>query len=120
MCADCDPQCYACLVGVWTGPESHNPCCPVRSSPPLNWDDPASIPVTKLVKVRTKECPKCGDYAVLEVSAEGLKLLNEGAFIQQAFPELSLDERERFISGFCPRCWAEIFADEDEDEGIDE
>lgn len=32
MCADCGyaPDCYACMVGVATGPESHAPCCPAR------------------------------------------------------------------------------------------
>jgi hypothetical protein len=32
MCAECDyaPECYACVVGVATGPESHSPCCPAR------------------------------------------------------------------------------------------
>lgn len=29
-CQDClaAPECYACMVGVWTGPESHSCCCP--------------------------------------------------------------------------------------------
>jgi hypothetical protein len=30
-CPECnDNPCYACLVGVWTGPESHSCCCPSR------------------------------------------------------------------------------------------
>jgi hypothetical protein len=31
MCAECNyaPECYACMVGVATGPESHSPCCPL-------------------------------------------------------------------------------------------
>lgn len=35
MCAECfhAPECYACMVGVATGPESHRPCCPARGIP---------------------------------------------------------------------------------------
>lgn len=35
MCAECDwaPECYACMVGVATGPESHAPCCVARNVP---------------------------------------------------------------------------------------
>jgi hypothetical protein len=35
VCAECNyaPECYACMVGVATGPESHSPCCPARGIP---------------------------------------------------------------------------------------
>jgi hypothetical protein len=35
VCTECDyaPECYACMVGVATGPESHSPCCPARGIP---------------------------------------------------------------------------------------
>ena len=35
MCAECNyaPECYACAVGVATGPGSHNPCCAARGIP---------------------------------------------------------------------------------------
>lgn len=35
MCAECfdAPECYACVVGVATGPESHSPCCRARNIP---------------------------------------------------------------------------------------
>lgn len=30
---DDETACYACLVGVWTGPESHTPGCSMSNSP---------------------------------------------------------------------------------------
>lgn len=29
-----DTECYACMVGVWTGPESHSPGCSARDARP--------------------------------------------------------------------------------------
>jgi hypothetical protein len=26
-------ECYACIVGVWTGPNSHSPGCELRTPP---------------------------------------------------------------------------------------
>jgi hypothetical protein len=28
-------ECYACMVGVWTGPESHDPDCSYRATQPV-------------------------------------------------------------------------------------
>ena len=36
--------------------------------------------------------------------------------IQDAFPELSKEDRERLITGICPKCWKELFGDEDEED----
>lgn len=70
------------------------------------------------VKLRSKECPGCGDAADLEVSSEGLALWNggRGAHIQVAFPELPAGDRERLMTGYCPRCWDELFPEEDDEE----
>lgn len=29
----------------------------------------------------------------------------EGEYIQNVFPEMSVDQREQLISGTCPKCW---------------
>lgn len=36
--------------------------------------------------------------------------------IQEVFPDLSPEHREMFITGFCPKCWDEIFGDEEEED----
>lgn len=35
-----------------------------------------------------------------------------GKHIQQAFPELSPDQREAMLTGTCPACWRKIFPKE--------
>jgi hypothetical protein len=37
-----------------------------------------------------------------------------GALVQDAFPEVPKEYREMFISGTCPKCWDDMFNNEDE------
>jgi hypothetical protein len=63
----------------------------------------------ELVTVETKRCQHCGDTGVLAVSKDGLALRQAGAYVQDAFPELSAPLREQLISGTHPECWDEMF-----------
>lgn len=54
-------------------------------------------------------CPFCNDVAELEVSFEGFKQWKSGELLQQAMPEINADDRERLISGTCPKCWNSMF-----------
>ena len=65
--------------------------------------------------VKTKPCIGCLKVSEVEVSDSGFHEWHGGAHVQDAFPELSSDDREMLISGTCPKCWDEIFADEDDD-----
>lgn len=58
-------------------------------------------------------CPFCGDKKTFELPAEKLLLWQMGEKIQHVFPELSRDDRERLISGTCPKCWNKMFGDEE-------
>jgi hypothetical protein len=60
-----------------------------------------------------RNCLLCGEPAVLTVSLDGLVRWEQGAYVQDAFPELSADEREVLISGSHPSCFAEAFPEED-------
>ena len=40
---------------------------------------------------------------------KGKKAYEQGAFVQDAFPNLNIDEREQIISGTHPQCWDELF-----------
>ena len=62
-----------------------------------------------LVKITTPACPMCGKTATFTVSEEALNAYHNGALVQNAFPEMSADDRERLISGMCPACWKSIF-----------
>ncbi len=55
------------------------------------------------------ECPMCGAYHMLTVEMEQYLDYQSGALVQDAFPEMSSIDRERFISGLCPDCQEKIF-----------
>lgn len=54
-------------------------------------------------------CPMCSTYHTLTVELEQYLNYLDGMFIQEAFPEMSPTDRERFLSGFCPDCQEKIF-----------
>ena len=62
-----------------------------------------------IVTVETKRCMHCGELGELQVTSEGLSLRAAGAYIQDAFPELSAPLREQLITGTHPECWDEMF-----------
>ena len=66
-------------------------------------------------------CPICGKEHKVEVSEHEFAQWELGMdCIQNAMPTLSATEREQIISHICPKCQANIFGtDEEEDEGDD-
>lgn len=54
-------------------------------------------------------CPFCGKAHTVTVEVKDYFNYQEGALVQDAFPYLSADEREAFISGMCPDCCKKIF-----------
>jgi len=65
------------------------------------------------------KCPSCGEVYMLKVSNAGLLRYRDGALVQVAFPNLTADDRELFISGLCSKCFPkapEEPEDEDEDD----
>jgi hypothetical protein len=61
--------------------------------------------------VLTIRCFKCNGVNTLSVPKSGIDKYKQGAHIQEAFPELSSDEREMMLSGLCPACFAELFGE---------
>lgn len=53
-------------------------------------------------------CPICHETTNVTVSIAGYRAWLNGALIQKAMPELTAAERERLISGICPKCWDTI------------
>lgn len=71
----------------------------------------------ELIEITTPSCPMCQRESVVTVPAERYRAWQRGMFIQDAFPELSADERELLMTGYHPECWDEDFAgDEDGDD----
>ena len=64
-----------------------------------------SLPATQI----DKQCFHCGGINRILVETECLEKWYKGAFIQDAFPHLSPDERELIQSGTHPECWDEMF-----------
>ncbi|MGO1598443.1 MAG: hypothetical protein ACTHYR_04315 [Brachybacterium sp.] len=59
--------------------------------------------------IETPPCMHCGCYGSIALTPEQHDLLEGGAFIQDAAPELSDPVREQFISGTHPKCWDSLF-----------
>lgn len=54
-------------------------------------------------------CPGCTHSKIYELDMIEYQKWSDGKFIQDAFPDLSNDDRERLISGICPSCWEASF-----------
>lgn len=61
-------------------------------------------------------CPSCSAVFTTEITSEQLFLINSNALIQQIGLELTAEQREQFISGYCGTCWTAMFDFDDEEE----
>jgi hypothetical protein len=66
------------------------------------------MPNTVIVE---KRCFHCGKIARLEVPKSQFDAWRSGVLAQDAFPNLSAEEREMLISGTHPECWKEMFGE---------
>lgn len=55
--------------------------------------------------ILSRTCSLCNKQHSIEVSKEAYDNWNNGMNIQNAFPNLSIDERELIITGFCSECF---------------
>lgn len=61
------------------------------------------------------KCLGCEDEKTFHLDAGRVMRWQAGEFIQNVFPELSIQDRERLISGTCPTCFAKFFPPEEND-----
>ena len=61
-------------------------------------------------------CPLCGHANEVEVNEDDYWDWQDGELVKNAFPYLAPSEREMLISGTCPKCWNNMFKDDEEDE----
>ena len=66
------------------------------------------------IVVKTKTCTVCGEYEVWSLDRQAVEIWQGGEYIQNAFPDMSAEDRELLISGTHPACWNKLFG---EDEG---
>lgn len=59
------------------------------------------------------ECLSCGDVDSVDVRFDDLVARKQGALVQDAFPYLTLAQREfHFQSHICPTCWDRMFGED--------
>lgn len=61
-------------------------------------------------------CPFCGSLNHIHAKQPQFDAWQAGALAQDAFPDMSVTDRESLISGLCPDCQALIFGSGDEEE----
>lgn len=55
-------------------------------------------------------CPVCHAQHAMKVNADAYKAWqNRELPIQEAFPDMSVDDREILKTGICPQCWDVMF-----------
>jgi len=69
--------------------------------------------MTNTMRLRTPRCPVCGKSEVIEVRTDSFAAWQNGALIQDAFPDLSPATREQIKTGYHEDCWAQVFPDEE-------
>ena len=62
--------------------------------------EPTEEWMTFLVK-----CPHCKEETGLRIKSVEALAWQRGALIQNAFPDLGKDDRERLMTGICAACW---------------
>jgi hypothetical protein len=59
----------------------------------------------------SRTCSLCGKDSSMAVDSASLYLYNQGAMIQDAFPDSTPDERETIKSGIHGKCWDDFFGE---------
>lgn len=72
--------------------------------------------MSETIAVKTKTCTVCGEYEVWSLDRAAVESWQAGENIQNAFPEMSIKDREILITGTHPACWDKLFPKEDENE----
>ena len=71
---------------------------------------------TPIATILTANCMYCSTEKQLVVETPSFyKWVNKEQFIQNAFPNMSVDDRELLISNTCQLCWDSIFGNDEED-----
>jgi hypothetical protein len=68
------------------------------------------------ITVKTKTCNVCDEYELWVLDRVAVERWQAGEYIQNAFPEMSMEDREMLISGTHPACWDKLFPKEEDDE----
>lgn len=67
------------------------------------------------ITILTKTCVVCGQGGSLQVWETDWERYRNGAYVQDAFPDLLPPAREQIIAGTHPACWVKIFGEDDDE-----
>ena len=67
----------------------------------------------KIIAQRTSPVTGKDNHMVIFATNEQLTAWHDGALIQDALPDATVDQREFLISGCTPACWESMFGAED-------
>lgn len=70
--------------------------------------------MSKMITFTTPACQACTKTSEFTLDDEKVSRWQAGAYIQDVWPEMTMNDRELIISGTHPKCWEELFAEEDE------
>ena len=73
-----------------------------------------------MMEIETLPCPGCGESTWFTVTDEQFARIEAGEHIQRVLPHFSAEDREMLISGTCPDCWEEMYAEDEEEEWTDD
>ena len=66
------------------------------------------------ITIESKPCPTCGVTCDFEFTKKQFDDWKSGAYLQDVRPDLSPDDREKIISGYCGKCFDELWGCDDE------
>lgn len=67
-----------------------------------------------LIKIVTPKCLHCNLYGIVEVDSDAYKSWKfGGVVIQNAFPDMDVDDREQIKSGTHAACWDDMLGPEE-------
>lgn len=66
------------------------------------------------ITAKTRPCIRCNETSTITVDADAHRRWTSGELIQDAFPDMTADNRELLISGIHPACWDSMFEGDDQ------
>lgn len=63
----------------------------------------------------SQPCPVCQKVSTVELDYAAAVAWRNGMHVQDAFPDMPMDEREILITGTHPACWDILFPEEEDE-----
>jgi len=57
-------------------------------------------------------CPRCQGVGTIEIEGRQVFMYHQGAPVQEVLYNFEPEDRERFMTGFCNKCWSIMMEDD--------